>query len=463
MVFTVNTDAVQLATMRVVKQTAARQRAIMGTIASGLKVDSAKDNAAVYTIAKNARSDISSINASLSSVNRAINVVDIALAGSQNILDRLNEMRERTIRLKDLGANHPNRDAVLNDLQEMLKSMNSVSDTAEFDGTNLLKGIEGTSSDGATTPTQKVDMVFLVDRTSSMGTTLDKMKDAAENLASELNGKADIQFGLAMYSDGVTTKISLGGSDFTTSATTLRAGMDSITWAGNVESSLDALIYASDNYSYRSGSNVRLVNLTDDTLQTAGSNTAADVVTKLNANGHTADLVGTGTADDHTIADSTGGHVFDHTNPDYGDIVDSIATDAIEEDSTYGDTMEVIISEGLDRMRIGHRPLTPESLNIGSLNFSDPDDAISHINKAIEKALLSVARLGADAKRLEHQRDFMTLRKETMEVGVGKLVDADLAKEHAKLQAEGVKLQLSQQGLSFANRSKTFVNRLFGL
>ncbi len=50
---------------------------------------------------------------------------------------------------------------------------------------------------------------------------------------------------------------------------------------------------------------------------------------------------------------------------------------------------------------------------------------------------------------------------DALETGVGKLVDADLAKESARLQALQVQQQLGAQSLSIANQAPQIILSLF--
>ncbi|MCW5569159.1 MAG: flagellin, partial [Dokdonella sp.] len=69
---------------------------------------------------------------------------------------------------------------------------------------------------------------------------------------------------------------------------------------------------------------------------------------------------------------------------------------------------------------------------------------------AIDTAL---ANLGANIKAIDAQNEFIKQVNETVTVGLGALVDADMAKETAALQALQVKQQLGVQALGIANQA----------
>ena len=73
----------------------------------------------------------------------------------------------------------------------------------------------------------------------------------------------------------------------------------------------------------------------------------------------------------------------------------------------------------------------------------------------------AVARLGTGSKALDTHLGFVNKVRDTMEAAVGRLVDADLAKESARLQALQVKQQLAIQALTIANSTPSLLLQLF--
>ncbi|HEU0065911.1 MAG TPA: flagellin [Sphingomonas sp.] len=74
---------------------------------------------------------------------------------------------------------------------------------------------------------------------------------------------------------------------------------------------------------------------------------------------------------------------------------------------------------------------------------------------------LTLADLGAASRKIDNQLTFASKLADTIEGGIGNLVDADLAKESAKLQALQVKQQLGVQALSIANQAPQTITSLF--
>lgn len=79
------------------------------------------------------------------------------------------------------------------------------------------------------------------------------------------------------------------------------------------------------------------------------------------------------------------------------------------------------------------------------------DNIASQIATSLDNVNQSLARLGTNSKALEVHSSFVTKLSDSLEKGIGNLVDADLARESARLQSLQVKQQLGVQALSIAN------------
>jgi flagellin len=69
--------------------------------------------------------------------------------------------------------------------------------------------------------------------------------------------------------------------------------------------------------------------------------------------------------------------------------------------------------------------------------------------------------MGAQVRQIENHNKFVGKLSDSIEAGIGNLVDADLAKESARLQALQVQQQLGAQALSIANQSPNIILSLF--
>jgi len=114
----------------------------------------------------------------------------------------------------------------------------------------------------------------------------------------------------------------------------------------------------------------------------------------------------------------------------------------------------------------------PEVLALGSTNvtvaltstidtMTKATASLALVNASIDLVSGALARMGTKSKAIETHITFVGKLTDALETGVGNLVDADLAKESAKLQALQTKQQLGVQALGIANQTPQILLSLF--
>jgi flagellin len=275
MTLSVNTNQPALIALQNLNKTNDDMQGVQTRINTGLTISSAKDNAAVWSIAQEQRADMNALSAVKMSLDRATSVADVALAAGESVSDLLSLMREKVVAAKDASLTTTSRTSLNADYQGLVKNLTQVLSSATFDGANLLNG------------SLTSDISFLADADAGTAITLN-----LQNL-------------------------SFGGT-------------------------------------------INTLATTDDILNVTN---ASDVLTRLDA-------------------------------------------------------------------------------------------TMSAVNQA-------VGNIGTQAKQIEAHNSFVSRLSDVLETGVGNLVDADLAKESARLQALQVKQQLGAQALSIANSAPQIILKLF--
>lgn len=307
----VNTNNSALVALQNLNATNSRLDITQNRVSTGLKVSGAKDNAAVWAVAQNQRSNTSAYEAVTTSLNRATSIADVSLAAGQSISDLLIQLKQKATAAADPGGSPTSRAAYNNEFQALLRSVQSFADNARFDGKNILNGFD----DDGTTPTT-APLNFLA---------------SGENPSET---------------------ISLDRQDF----------------------SLDGL-----------------------GLELAARAAAAAIP----------------------------------ASPGPPPVAAVPAVTA--------------------------RPAGPPLLD----TIENATEALGLIDAAIATVSAGLAELGAQAKQIENHTTFVSKLVDALEVGIGNLVDADLAKESARLQALQVQQQLGVQALSIANQAPQVLLSLF--
>ncbi|PSK80134.1 flagellin [Limimaricola soesokkakensis] len=101
----------------------------------------------------------------------------------------------------------------------------------------------------------------------------------------------------------------------------------------------------------------------------------------------------------------------------------------------------------------------------GGKVFRAGDDRIAFYIDLVEQArgmlIEEAASLGQAEKSIERQQSFLTELTDIQDAGVGRLVDADMEEEAARMQALQVQQQLASQSLSIANQAPQNILSLF--
>lgn len=133
----------------------------------------------------------------------------------------------------------------------------------------------------------------------------------------------------------------------------------------------------------------------------------------------------------------------------------------------------ITVLSSLDRDATG--TVTASNITVASVDFETnldlsnidvstsaaADTSLAAIETHIQTAVDGAAALGASAKRISDQNEFVSKVTDAMKSGIGALVDADLEEASARLQALQVQQQLATQSLSIANQAPQAILSLF--
>ncbi|MGR3698551.1 MAG: flagellin N-terminal helical domain-containing protein [Roseovarius sp.] len=133
----------------------------------------------------------------------------------------------------------------------------------------------------------------------------------------------------------------------------------------------------------------------------------------------------------------------------------------------------ITVLSSLDRDATG--TVTASNITVASVDFETnldlsnidvstsaaADTSLAAIEVHIQTAVDGAAALGASAKRISDQNEFVSKVTDAMKSGIGALVDADLEEASARLQALQVQQQLATQSLSIANQAPQAILSLF--
>lgn len=136
-------------------------------------------------------------------------------------------------------------------------------------------------------------------------------------------------------------------------------------------------------------------------------------------------------------------------------------------DGLGGNIQFLADADATSRLTLSTRSLTLGGSNItvtanaSILTSTQATTVLARVNASLSNVNQALGNLGSQAKQIEAHLTFVGKLTDVLEAGVGNLVDADLAKESARLQALQVQQQLGAQALSIANSAPQIVLQLF--
>jgi flagellin len=116
---------------------------VQNHINTGLKIATAQDNAAVWSIAQNQRADIGAVKMSL---DRANSIAEVSMTAGATVSDLLVQLKEKVVAAMDTSIDTASRAALDGEFKSIIRQIGQVTDNAAFDGANLLNGLNGSGA-----------------------------------------------------------------------------------------------------------------------------------------------------------------------------------------------------------------------------------------------------------------------------------------------------------------------------
>ena len=396
MAFSVNTNNEAMTALRLLNQTSRGLSSTQERINSGFKVNGAKDNASTFAIAQGMRGDIASFRAVSESLALGQATVNVAMTAATNISDKLNQIKDKVTQAQ--GSN-VDRVAIQNDIRTLVATVESISQSAQFNGVNLLNNVD-----------DDLKVLGSLNRADpSSAPTADYVTVAKQNLTS--------------------TGLGISGIDITSKTVELKFDETFISAAaGDIDGqTLEFKVNVAGG-----GTKTFTFEFVDDMANT-GTTAAENIAVAYDAGMGSGSLLASLSA--------------------------ALKDQGFSASYNSGGNLVVTHSQGFAANVTSTSPVT--GFVSGTATGGDPSAGMGQIENAINSVKTALAALGTGANRLEAQKDFIDSLKDSLTAGVGTLVDADLAEESAKLQALQTKQQLGIQALSIANQQPGSVLSLF--
>ena len=138
MVLSINTNLGALVALQHLNRTNDLLERSELNIITGLRVNGPKDDASTYAIAQNMRGDVAGMTAVKQALASGESIVDVAIEAAKAISDTLILMKAKAVQASQEGLDAISQAALNNDFISLMDQIESIVNSAEFNGTNLL-------------------------------------------------------------------------------------------------------------------------------------------------------------------------------------------------------------------------------------------------------------------------------------------------------------------------------------
>ena len=144
MAATINTNVSSLTAQRNLGMSQASLNTSIQRLSSGLRINSAKDDAAGLAISERFTSQIRGLNQAARNANDGISLAQVAEGAMKAAGDILQRVRELAVQSANASNSPGDRQALQQEVTQLVSELDRISQTTEFNGAKLLDGTFGT-------------------------------------------------------------------------------------------------------------------------------------------------------------------------------------------------------------------------------------------------------------------------------------------------------------------------------
>jgi len=142
----INTNVMSLNAQRQLNKTQAASNEAMERLSSGLRINSAKDDAAGLAISTSMNSQITGLTQAVRNSNDGISMAQTAEGAMDEMTNILQRMRELSVQSANDTNSSENRIAIQEEVDQLSSEIDRIAETTEFNGKKLLDGSSGSTT-----------------------------------------------------------------------------------------------------------------------------------------------------------------------------------------------------------------------------------------------------------------------------------------------------------------------------
>ncbi|CAN5142595.1 flagellin [soil metagenome] len=214
----INTNAGAMIALQNLNATNTELGVTQQRINTGKKVGNAKDNGAIWAMAKNQSTTANSLNAVKDSLQRGQSTIDVALAAGDTVTDLLGKMKEKALAASDTSLNTSSFNALKSDFDSLRDQITKAVTNAKFNGVSIADGsttkltfLANSDGSGFTVASKTISLVGLGLTASSSFTTAALAKTMITTVSNALGTATNKLASLGTSSTGLDTHLTFVG------------------------------------------------------------------------------------------------------------------------------------------------------------------------------------------------------------------------------------------------------------
>lgn len=442
-------------------------------LSSGYQINNAADNAAGLAISQKMQAQIRGLDQASENIGDGLNLINVAEGALGNIQNpNLIRARELLIQAANDTVTDEDRHLIHQEIKQITESINDIVEDTEFNTIKLLTPPSSISMNPVASG--NADIVFIIDKTGSMGGPINNVVNNIENFSNALKAHGiNVSFGLSVYGDIHTDSSPLQQYPFPLSVDAFQSYVSSIRprdGGDYPESGLEGINNAL-NYNFRSDATKNFVLITDATVHEKSALSGTIQKSNYTINEITQQLKN----NDISLSVITKSYVSSQLDPlaaetngmslnidsMFGEQLLSLAEKITNESGgefTSEEMAPIIIQAGPNEGQHITIPLYDHRdfrlhLNGISLNSYDSImEGLARVEQLSETISERRSIYGAFYNQLEHAQNNVGNTAENLTSAMSKLTDADIAKESMKLKKDQILLQSTQSMMAQINQ-----------
>jgi len=451
----INTNIMSLNAQRNLNKTNNMLATSMQRLSTGLRINSAKDDAAGLAISERMTSQIRGLNQAIRNANDGISFAQTGEGALSTMGDAIQRIRELAVQAVNDTNTASDRQALNDEVQQLIAEVNRVANTTQFNGQNILDG-------------SMSSLTFQVGANQNQTITVTGMDARGSKLGADLATGTSVDSATMKASGGAFT---INGTTIDTSAVVASGDVDDLIDAINQvanDSGVSATKASTLSVSFAhadvddtltiNGVDISYTAATDDidTLTTAINDVSAQTGVTATNDGTNITLTSANAADMviNTTSTLLGGAAISNNTYQAGVVLSTDVGDGTADAS--------IILAGADAGDFGLSEAASTAsrtiLNdVNVLTASDATSALQALDYALQKVNGMRATLGATQTRFESTIANLSISAENLSAARSRIQDADFAAETAAMTRAQILQQAGVAMVSQANAAPQVV------